>query len=91
MRNDLTSHQEELSKQVKYFDDKMTETQKETLWKITDFEKLMATRISEQKVKDIVQQLDSRLSSDLKIIDEKINSKLNADINDLTNKVEINR
>jgi len=55
MRNDLTSHQEELSKQVKYFDDKMTETQKETLWKITDFEKLMATRISEQKVKDIVQ------------------------------------
>lgn len=91
MRNDLTSHQEELSKQVKYFDDKMTETQKETLWKITDFEKLMATRISEQKVKDIVQQLDSRLSSDLKITDEKINSKLNADINDLTNKVEINR
>jgi hypothetical protein len=30
--------QEELSQKVKYFDEKMTETQKETLWKINDFQ-----------------------------------------------------
>lgn len=54
MTTKLNQNQEELTKKQKYFDEKMTETQKETLWKIQDFHTLMESRISEQKVNDLL-------------------------------------
>lgn len=50
----------------------MTETQKETLWKINDFKSIMESRISEQKVNDIIQQLDLKFQKELKIFDDKL-------------------
>jgi len=47
LQNDLNFHKEELVRQVKYFEEKLGETQKETLWKIRDAEQLLETRISE--------------------------------------------
>lgn len=52
---------------MKFFEEKITETQKETLWKIKDVEAIIETRISEQKVEDIVKALEAKITLDLKI------------------------
>ena len=50
----------------------MTETLQETLWKIQDFQALMETRISEQKVNDLLKQLDLKFTKDLLITKDQI-------------------
>ena len=47
IRSELSLQQEELTKQVRDFNQKMDTTYKETLWKIKDVEKIMEARISE--------------------------------------------
>ena len=56
---------------MKFFEEKIAETQKETLWKIRDVEAIIETRISEQKVDDIVSALDAKLTHDLKMQNDK--------------------
>ena len=65
----------------------MTETQKETLWKINDFQQLMETRISEQKVKDMVRQLDLRFTEDLKLTNDSILGKFKQEIQKMDDNV----
>jgi len=44
------------------FEEKVNENQKETLWKIRDCEDLLKTRISEQKVQDMCEKLEQKVS-----------------------------
>ena len=47
LQDDLNAHKKELCERVRYFDEKTSELQQGTLWKIRDFEKLLASRVSE--------------------------------------------
>ena len=69
---------EELAKQVKYFNDRNTETQRDTIWKIKDVEKLLNSRISEQKVNTLLTRLSKDLTSDMTMADNQLAEKIKA-------------
>jgi hypothetical protein len=71
---DITSWQKEHLKAVQTSKEKKKsgETQKETLWKIRDAEQLLETRISEQKVNDLLLNLKKEIFQDIKLGDDKL-------------------
>lgn len=78
LKDDLHEHKEELAKQVKYFNDRNTETQRDTIWKIKDVEKLLNSRISEQKVNTLLTRLSKELTSDMTMADDQLAEKIKA-------------
>jgi len=76
LKDDLHEHKEELAKQVKYFNDRNTETQRDTIWKIKDVEKLLNSRISEQKVNTLLTRLSKELTSDMTMADDQLAEKI---------------
>lgn len=47
------------------FETEVEDTKKKTLWKIGDVEKLIEQRISEQKVNDLLDSLDTKLNLEI--------------------------
>mmetsp|Transcript_18568 Transcript_18568/g.28516 ORF Transcript_18568/g.28516 Transcript_18568/m.28516 type:complete len:161 (+) Transcript_18568:922-1404(+) len=89
MMKEVTTSKDELFKKSKEFEEKMSETQKETLWKIKDVESLMATRISEEKVNNIVTALDKKLYTRLLQTESDIKEKLDHQLREIQEKVDI--
>lgn len=71
--NQLSQH---LTEQVKYFDEKTTEIQQSTIWKIKDVENLLKARISEQKVEDLINQIHKKIRAEMLIEDGKLTDKV---------------
>lgn len=88
VQKDLAQHKEELTTAVKFYEEAMKETKEKTLWKITDVEKIIESRISEKKVTEMIEALDQKFTLDLKICDDKLQDKFTAVVNDISSKVE---
>lgn len=66
MRQDLTEQKDVHAQSVKHFDGQIKDKMEQTLWKIKDCEDLLKTRISEQKVDDIIEKLDTKFNLEIK-------------------------
>ena len=66
------NHQDHLAKTRIKFEELVSENQKETLWKIKDCESLLKTRISEQKVIDMNESFQKKLTTIIEDNDTKL-------------------
>lgn len=71
-----------MTKNVQKFENEVEDTKKKTLWKIGDVEKLIEQRISEQKVNDLLESLDTKLSLEIQMYDTKLSEQLDQKILD---------
>ncbi len=62
MQENLNQYKEGLDTSVSSFESRVAEMHKETVWKIKDVEQLLAARISEHKVNNLVTSLDKKLT-----------------------------
>lgn len=65
LQENLIMHQDRLSKTIIQFQELVGDNQRETLWKIRDCEDLLKTRISEQKVNDIVDKWTKKMEASI--------------------------
>lgn len=71
-----------------YFEKTINEIRKETTWKIPDLEKLLWSRISEQKVEAMVDQVDKKVTAELENQSERLLERLQASYKECMQKVE---
>ena len=79
IQENLTQHRDEQVKTVNVFEEHIEKIKKETLWKITDCEDIIKTRISEQQANSMVESLGNKLSlkvrdTEQKLIERNMNS-----------------
>lgn len=56
---------EDLKKAMVAFEERIGKTEQQTLWKIRDVETLLETRISDQKVHDMVAKVESEIKAQI--------------------------
>jgi len=61
IQENLTQHRDEQVQTVNLFEEQIEKVKKETLWKITDCEDVIKTRISEQRALDIIDSLGKKM------------------------------
>ena len=76
LQENLNIHKDNLSQSITLFEEKVNENQKETLWKIRDCEDLLKTRISEQKVQDMCEKLEQKVSFQVQTNDDKLHERV---------------
>lgn len=76
VHNEMEAMREELKQAMVDFEDRIGKTEQQTLWKIRDVETLLETRISDQKVQDMVSKVEQELKKKIELDDTKVNSRL---------------
>lgn len=66
----------------------MDETKKETIWKITDIEEILKTRVSEHRVQTMLDGVDQRLTKSARILDATLKDQVYMFNNELTHKLD---
>ena len=76
LQDNITTQKDHLATSIKHFEDRMGQNQQDTLWKIRDYEDLLKTRISEEKVNVITTAIETKLNLDVKHLEERFLDKL---------------
>lgn len=63
--NEIEVMKEDLKKAMVAFEERIGKTEQQTLWKIRDVETLLETRISDQKVHDMVAKVESEIKAQI--------------------------
>jgi hypothetical protein len=72
IQENLTQHRDEQVKTVNVFEEHIEKIKKETLWKITDCEDIIKTRISEQQANSLIESLGNKLSLKIRDTEQKL-------------------
>ena len=89
LQQNLNTFQDHHKQSIKEFEEKVNQSKKDTLWQIKDCKELIASRISEQKVKDMHLSLEKKLTTQLQIMDEKLLDRLTKAHNQLTHQMDL--
>lgn len=65
MNERLTAMEKKVFGKVDTLEEKLTEVERNTLWKIKDCEDLLKTRVSERYVDDSIQTMEDRLKGEV--------------------------
>ena len=72
LQENLMMHQDRLSKTILNFQELVDDTKKETIWKIKDCEDLLKTRISEEKVNNMINKWSTKMQTTIDDNEQKL-------------------
>lgn len=88
LNDSINSQKNELSTATAGFEEKLAALEKDTLWKIKDFEDLLEKRISEFKVNTLLEALDKKFTKMITETGDKSLSRLHSTYNTLDEKIK---
>lgn len=87
LNDSINAQKNELSAAMTGFEEKLATLEKDTLWKIKDFENLLEKRISEFKVNTLLEALDKKFTKMVTDSSDKSLQRLHGTFNNLEEKI----